>query len=146
MKSRVIFASLILGLGLAATQADAATTISIDDSSTANKTAATRPVDGSEKQFTSYIEQNVAKFAHSTNWQNLMSVVSLYNQSPATVLTISPADRAKFNEAVAQLNTQLARQNDAEASHWSNLVNYQARMINFLWNANQSASELPEIQ
>ena len=146
MKTRVIFASLILGLGLASTQATAATTTNTDDSPAANKPASTMLVNGSQKLFASYVEQNIAKFVKTTNWQNFMSVVSLYNQSPSAVLTVSAADRAKFNEAIVQVNTQLAKQKSAEASHWINQADHTARMINFLWNANQSISQDADIQ
>lgn len=146
MKTRVIFASLVLGLGLAISQADAATTIKIDDSPAAKKPASAMLVNGSEKQFASYIGQNVNRFARNTNWQNFMSVISLYNQHPAAVLTISPADRVKFNEAIAQVNTQLAKQKNVEASRWMNQADLTARMINFLWDTNQPTSETPDIQ
>ena len=53
-------------------------------------------VNGSQKLFTSYAEQHIGTFATTTNWQNFMSVITSYNQNPAAVLTISPADRAKF--------------------------------------------------
>jgi hypothetical protein len=146
MKTRVIFASLVLGLGLVTSQADAATTIVIDDSPAAKKPASAMLVNGSEKQFASYVEQNVNRFARNTNWQNFMSVVSLYNQNPAAVLTISATDRVKFNEAIAQVNTQLAKQKNAEASRWMNQADLTARMINFIWDANQPTSETPDIQ
>lgn len=146
MKSRVIFASLILGLGLTAFKANAATTINTDDSPAANKPASAMLVNGSQKLFASYVEQNIAKFAHTTNWQNFMSIISLYNENPAAVLNISSADRAKFNEAAAQLNNQLVKQKNADASRWTNQAGYTARMINFLWNANQSLSENSDVQ
>ena len=148
MKTRVIFASLILGLGLAATQANAATT-NHDDSPAANKPASTMLVNGSQKLFASYVEQNIAKFATTTNWQNFMSVISLYNQNPTAVLTISPANRAKFNEGTAQVINKLTKQNNAEAKNWLAQVDHTSRMINFLWNVNLPISEvleLPEIQ
>jgi hypothetical protein len=146
MKTRVIFASLILGLGLATSQADAATTTNTDDSPAATKPASAMLVNGSQMQFAAYIGQNVAKFAQTTNWQNFVSVVSLYNQSPAAVLNISPADRAKFNEAAAQLTNTLAKQKDANASRWMNQADHTARMINFLWNTNQPVVEATDIQ
>ena len=136
MKTRVIFASMILGLGLAVSQANAATTTNTDDSPAANKPASTMLVNGSQKLFASYVEQHIARFATTPNWQNFMSVISLYNQNPAAVLNISPADRAKFNEGAAQVITLLAKQKDAEASHWMNQADYTSRMINFLWNVN----------
>ena len=146
MKSRVIFASLILGLGLVTTQANAATTTNTDDSPAANKPASAMLINGSEKQFAAYFGQHVAKFTHNTNLQTFMSVVSLYNQNPAAVLTINSADRTKFNEAVAQVNNQLAKQKNADASRWMNQADHTARMINFLWNVNQEGSELVEVQ
>lgn len=146
MKTRVIFASLVLGLGLTISQADAATTTFIDDSPASKKPTSAMLVNGSEKRFASYVEQNANRFARNANWQNFMSVVSLYNQSPAAVLNLSPADRATFNEAVAQVNTQLAKQKNADASRWMDQADLTARMINFLWNANQPTSETPDVQ
>ena len=146
MKTRIIFASLILGLGLTISQANAATTIVNDDSPAAKKPASAMLVNGSEKQFASYIEQNVNRLVRNTNWQNFMSVVSLYNQNPAAVLTTSPADRVKFNEAVTQVNNQLAKQRNAQASRWMNQADLTARMINFIWDANQPVNESPDVQ
>jgi len=146
MKTRVIFASVILGLGLVITQANAATTTNTDDSPAAPKPASAMLVNGSQKLFASYVEQNNAKFAHTTNWQNFMSVVSLYNQNPSAVLTLSQADRDRFNEATTQVNNQLAKQKNANASRWTNQAAHTARMINFLWNTNQSVSENPDVQ
>jgi len=145
MKTRIIFASLVLGLGLTISQADAATTV-IDDSPAAKKPTSAMLVNGSEKQFASYIEQNVNRFARNTNWQNFMSVVSLYNQHPAAVLNLSPANRVKFNEATAQVNTQLAKQKNAEASRWMEQADLTARVINFLWDANKPVTEAPDVQ
>lgn len=146
MKTRVIFASVILGLGLAVSQANAATTIVNDDSPAAKKPASAMLVNGSEKQFAAYVGQNDYRFVRNTNWQNFMSVVSLYNQNPAAVLTISPADRDAFNEATTQVNTQLAKRKNAEASRWMNQADLTARMINFIWDANQPVSEMPDVQ
>lgn len=146
MKSRVIFASLVLGLGLMINEANAATTINIDDSPAAIKPASALLVNGSEKQLASFIGQYGSKFVRNTNWQNFMSVISLYNQNPSTVLSISPADRDKFNKAAAQVIDQLAKQNKAEATHWMNQVDYTTRMINFLWNATQFNTESTDIQ
>ena len=146
MKTRIIFASLVLGLGLAATQANAATTTNTDDSPAATKPASAMLVNGSQMQFAAYIGQNIGKFAQTTNWQNFVSVVSLYNQSPSAVLAISPADRAKFNEAAAQLTNTLAKQKDANASRWMNQADHTTRMINFLWNTNQPVVEATDVQ
>lgn len=146
MKTRVIFASVILGLGLATSQATAATTTNTDDSPAATKPASAMLVNGSHKQFATYVGRNISKFAQTTNWQNFMSVVSLYNQNPAAVLNLSAADRAKFNEATAQVTNTLAKQKDAEASRWTNQAVHTARMINFLWNADQSISQAADVQ
>jgi hypothetical protein len=146
MKTRVIFASLILGLGLMTSQETAATTTNTDDSPAANKPASAMLINGSEKRFASYVERNVNQLKRNTNLQNFMSVVSLYNQNPVAVLALSPTDRVKFNEAAAQVNTQLARQKNADASRWMNQASHTARMINFLWNAHQTESEILDIQ
>ncbi len=146
MKTRVIFASVILGLGLATTWATAATTTNTDDSPAANKPASAMLVNGSQKQFASYAERTMTQFTHTTNWQNFMSVVSLYNQNPIAVLTLSPADRAKFNEATAQVTNTLAKQKSADASRWTNQASHTARMINFIWNADQSMTEAIDVQ
>ena len=146
MKTRVIFASLILGLGLVSSQANAATTTNTDDSPAATRPATAMLVNGSEKQFASYLEQHIGKATQHTNWQDFTNVVSLYNQNPAAVLTVSNADRARFNEAIAKLNTQLASRKDAQASVWLGQADHTARMINFLWNADRTASEAADIQ
>ncbi len=149
MKSRVIFASLVLGLGLTISQAGAATTTNTDDSPAAKKPASTMLVNGSQKLFASYVEQHVARFATTTNWQNFMSVITSYNDQPAAVLNISPADRAAFNEGAAQVINELAKVNEAEAAHWMGQANHTTRMINFIWNVNLPSSEVaetPEIQ
>ena len=146
MKTRIIFASAILGLGLAISQANAATTIVSDDSPAAKKPASAMLVNGSEKQFAAYVGQNVNRLERNTNWQNFMSVVSLYNQNPTAVLAIRPTDRATFNEATTHVNTQLAKRKSVEANRWLNQADLTARMINFIWDANQPVSEMPEIQ
>ncbi len=146
MKTRVIFASVILGLGLATSQASAATTTNTDDSPAANKPASAMLVNGSQVQFAVYFGQTNAKFAETTNWHNFMSVVSLFNQSPAAVLNLSPADRARFNEATTQVNNQLAKQKDAAASLWMTQARHTARMINFLWDTNQPVTEATDVQ
>ncbi|GAB2578056.1 hypothetical protein [Spirosoma areae] len=146
MKTRVIFASMILGLGLATSQATAATTTNTDDSPATTKPASAMLVNDSIMQFAAYFGNTNYKFAQTTNWQNFMSVVLLYNQNPAAVLTLSPADRAKFNEAATQVNNELARHKDANASRWTRQATHTARMINFLWDADQSNSQTAEIQ
>ena len=146
MKSRVIFASLILGLGLATTQADAATTTNTDDSPAATKPASAMLINGSEKQFASYVDQHVTKFKRNTNWQNFINVVSLYNQNPANVLLLSAADQARFNEAATQVNYLLAKQKSADANRWKTQANYTARMMNFLWDIDRSNNEIVDAQ
>ncbi len=73
-----------------------------------------------------------------------MSVINSYNDRPASVLHISPADRATFNEGAAQVINELAKLEDAEAAHWMGQVNHTNRMINFLWDVNLPSSEVPE--
>lgn len=143
MKTRVIFASLVLGLGLVTTKATAATT-SLDDSPATTKPANTLLINGAEKQFASYVEQRMGRFARQNDWQNFLNVVALYNANPASVLNLSVSDRARFNDAVKGVTKELGRRKDAEASRWLNQADYTARMINFLWNANQNQPQAPE--
>lgn len=145
MKSRVIFASLVLGLGLANTQANAATTTHTDDSPAANKPAGTMLVKGSEKYFTQFVENKANKFTKKADWQNFMSVVSLYNQNPVAILSLDANSRMKFNEANAQLTKELTkRTNNADASRWVSQADQTARMINLLWNAEAEASKVAD--
>lgn len=147
MKSRVIFASLVLGLGLMTSKASAATTTHTDDSPAANKPASTMLVNGSEKQFALFIEQKVSKFTKSADWQNFMSVVSLYNQNPVAVLSVDAQSRAKFNEANAQLTKELSkRTNNADASRWMKQADHTTRMINLLWNVETEASKVTDAE
>ena len=147
MKSRVIFASLILGLGLMTSKASAATTPS-DDSPAASKSAvATMLVNGSEKQFASFMEQKASRAARKTEWQRVVNVVSLYDTNPVALLSLSAADRNVFNDSAIALNKQLVRKTDsAETLRWAAQVDYTVRIINFLWSVNQLASELAETE
>lgn len=146
MKSRVIFAWLVLGLGLMSTKANAATT-NIDDSPAANKPASALLVNGSEKQFAQFVEQKASTFTKKAHWQNFMSVVSLYNENPVAVLTISQEDRVKFNEANAQLTKELTkRTNNADVGRWLNGAGNTTRMINLLWNAEAEASKVVDAE
>lgn len=146
MKTRVIFASLILAAGLTISQADAATTTSNDDSPAANKPASAMLVNGSQTQFAAYVGQKFGKFAQTTNWSNFMDVVTLYNQSPTAVLNLSPAERSRFNNALVQVTNQLAKQKSAEANRWTTQATHTARMINFLWDAERSNDESADVQ
>jgi hypothetical protein len=146
MKSRVIFASLILGLGLMISESSAATTI-FDDSPASTKPANALLVNGSEKQFALFVEQKLNNFTKKSSWQNFMSVVSLYNQNPVAVLSLDEASRKKFNEANVQLSNELAKSNgNLEVTRWANQANQTARMINLLWNVEAEASKTPDAE
>ena len=142
MKSRVIFASLILGLVLTTT-ANAATTIT-DDSPAATKSAGTLLINGSEKQFAHFIEQRANRFSHTSAWQTYMNVVSMYNQNPIDVLRLSAADRAEFVKASSDVSGQLARQKQAEAVQWAGQVNNTVRTLAYFWTVSQDQAQLPE--
>ncbi|MBO0930447.1 hypothetical protein [Fibrella aquatilis] len=142
MKSRVIFASLILGLVLTTT-ANAATTIT-DDSPAATKSAGALLINGSEKQFAHFIEQRANRFSRTSAWQTYMNVVSMYNQNPIDVLRLSAADRAEFVKASSEVSGQLARQKQAEAVQWAGQVNNTVRTISYFWTVSQDQAQLPE--
>ena len=145
MKSRVIFASLVLVLGSMISKATAATTFT--DDSPAAKPASTLLVNGSEKQFAAYVEQRAQLFSRTDNWQNFMRVVSLYNNNPVSVLSINTADRDKFNEASSQVTKELSKYSqNAESLRWLNQVRFTNRMINFLWSTETQTSEMTELQ
>lgn len=139
MKTRVIFASVILGLGLVANQATAATTV-IDDSPVANKTGNTLLATGTQKQFASYMGQHFNRFAKKSDWKGFFGVVSQFNENPVTVLTLSADAQQQFNQSAAAVDKKLARENSVEAMAWQQQTTSVVRMINFIWNvqANQA--------
>lgn len=145
MKTRVIFASLILGLGLVANQATAATTIT-DDSPAAKKPASALLAAGTQKQFASYVEQHFSRFSRKGDWQNFASVVSVYNENPVSVLALNADDRSKFNESASAVIKKLARENSTEASAWQDQTNSTIGLINFLWNIQENQPQLPDNQ
>ena len=140
MKSRVIFASLILGLGLVANQATAATTI-VDDSPVTTKTTNRLLATGTQKEFASYVEQHFSRFARKGNWQNFLSVVSQYNEQPVSVLNIGTEARNKFNNAALAVNKKLTTNSSIEATAWQLEAANMTRMINFLWDVQTSQSQ-----
>ena len=145
MKTRVIFASLILGLGLVANQATAATTIT-DDSPAANKTAKALRATGTQKQFASYMEQHFSRFAKKSEWQGFFGVVSQYNENPVSVLNLSAEAQDKFNQSAAAVNKKLVRENSAEAIAWQQQTDSVVRMINFLWNVQENQLQTADNQ
>ena len=142
MKTRVIFASLILGLSLTATS-NAATTIN-DDSSAAERPAGTILTNGSEVRFSTYVDQKMVRLTRQPEWQAYMAVVSMYNQNPVAVLNLSAAERDNFKAASSTVSKQLARQKDAAASLWLNQVDNTVRMISYFWAVTQDEPQLPD--
>lgn len=133
MKLRVIFASLILGLGLVANQANATTTI-IDDSPAAHKVANTLLASNAQKQFTAYMEQRFGRFAKRSEWQEFSNVISQYNENTIQVLNFDADAQRKFNESATAVTKKLGRKNSAEAIAWQEHTNNVVRMLNFIWN------------
>ncbi|GAA4398830.1 hypothetical protein GCM10023187_09860 [Nibrella viscosa] len=144
MKTRVIFASLVLGLGLVTSKANAATT-TLDDSPAANKPASALLINGSEKQLATYVEQRIGRSVRKSDWQNFYSVVMLYNQNPAALLNLTTEARDQFNAAASQLSKQLAKQKGTEAGRWQNQADYTTRIINFLWSVEAGQQEQIEL-
>ena len=142
MKSRIIFASLILGLAITTT-ANAATNIT-DDSPVATKTVATLLVNGSEIQFAHFVEQHANRFSRTSAWQTYMNVVLMYNQNPVDVLRLSAADQAEFVKASAVVSGQLAKQKQAEAGYWAGQVTNTVRTLSYFWTVSQDQAQLPE--
>lgn len=142
MKTRVIFATLILGLSITATS-NAATTI-IDDSPAANKPAGTMLVNGSEKKFSAYADKKMNRLTRQPEWQAYMNVVSMYNQNPVAVLNLSAAERDNFKQASAVVAKQLTKKKDGNASLWLTQVNNTVRTISYFWIVSQDVPQMPE--
>jgi len=142
MKTRVIFASLILGLSITATS-NAATTIN-DDSPVANKPAGTMLINGSEKKFSAYADLKMNRLTRQPEWQTCMDVVTKYNENPVSVLSLSAAERDNFKQASSVVTKQLAKQKDGNASLWLNQVNNTVRMISYFWVVSQEVPQMPD--
>lgn len=146
MKTRIIFASLILGLSITATSNAAigvATTIN-DDSPAANKPAGTMLINGSEKMFSAYADQKMNRLTRQPEWQTCMDVVRKYNENPVSVLSLSAAERDDFKYASSVVTKQLAKQKDGNASLWLNQVNNTVRTISYFWVVSQQVSQVPD--
>ena len=139
MKTRVIFASLILGLGITATS-NAATT-SNDDSPVTNKPAGTMLINGSEKKFIAYADLKMSRLTRLPEWQTCMDVVAKYNEKPVSVLTLSQTERDNFKQASSVVMKQLAKQKDGNANLWSNQVNNTVQMISYFWALSHEAPQ-----
>lgn len=144
MKTLVIFASLVLGLRIVAT-ADVATTIT-DDSSTVNKPVATILAQHSEKSLLSLVERRMNRLSRQPEWQTYMTVVSMYNQNPVSVLSLSAAERAKFMSASSVVTNRLQRQHDAVANQLLTQVGNTARMIAYFWVVSENEAQLPDTE
>lgn len=143
MKTRVIFASLILVMGITAS-ANSATTTNTDDSPVANKAAGTLLINGSEKSFAQFVGHKANRITRQPEWQTYMDVVSMYNQHPASVLTLSAAERASFLSASARVNGQLTKLTDAGANHWLTQATNTVRTIAYFWTLTDEQSQVPD--
>ena len=142
MKTRVIFASLILGLGITAT-ANAATTLN-DDSPVTNKPAGTMLVNGSEKKFIAYADLKMNRLTRRPEWQICMDVVTKYNENPVSVLALSQTERDNFKQASSIVAKQLTKQKDGDASLWLNQVNNTVQLISYFWALSHEAPQTPD--
>lgn len=142
MKTLVIFASLILGLRIAAT-ADAATTIT-DDSSVVSKPVVTMLAQRSEKSLLSLVERKMTRLSRQPEWQTYMTVVSMYNQNPVSVLTLSATEQDKFKRASSAVTNRLLKQPDAAANELLTQVNNTAQMITYFWVVSQNDAQVPD--
>lgn len=145
MKSRVIFASLVLGLGLVANQATAATTLS-DDSPAANKMVNPLLATGPQKQLASYMERNFSRFTKKSDWKGFFGVMSQYSENPVSVLNFTADEQNKFNQSATAVGKKLARENSAEATVWQEQATGVVRMINFIWDVQANQSQLVDAE
>jgi hypothetical protein len=141
MKSRVIFASLILVLGVTASAS--AATIATGDSPVVSTSVSVTPmlINGSEKQFAQYIETKFSRFARRSDWSGFKQVVEQYNQNPVSVVALDADARQRFNTATTQVVSRMAKENSAESLAFMGQTDRTARMINFLWDWAQTGPE-----
>ncbi len=139
MKSRVIFALLILVLGVTASAS--AATINTDDSPASAKSVSPMLTKGSEKQFAQYIETKFSRFVRRSEWPTFKAVIDEYNQNPTSVLEFDADIRQRFNIAATQVMARMGKENSAESIAFMGQTDRTTRMINFLWSWAQTSPE-----
>jgi hypothetical protein len=105
-----------------------------DSLSKRNDTKAYVLANGSEKEFVSYVREELNQFAQTGSWNAIEEVVTIYNRKPFSLQNISAKQRQAFQEAVVKLNFLLDSRNTAEAQQWKRNLNKTASSIRFIWN------------
>jgi hypothetical protein len=139
MKSRIIFASLILALGVSASAS--AATIPTGDSPAVSNSVSPMLTRGSEKQFAQYIESKFGRFSRRSEWPTFRTVVDEYNQNPLWVLALNADLRQRFNTASGQIVNRMAKENSVESVAYMGQTDRTTRMINFLWSWAETGPE-----
>ncbi len=89
---------------------------------------------GTEVQFSSYVQENLKRFTKKDEWNNVEKIVTLYSQSPSTLLNTTLADQRAFTAAAKSLTKKLNRQKGEEAEQWSKNLTKTVKNIQVIWN------------
>ena len=96
------------------------------------KITAVALVKGQEKGFVRFVEENFQPFSLQTEWKTIVTIVTLYNESPSKFLNTSKQTQRDFNEAVLRLNEEA--NHNPEAIQWLANLEKTTKSINFFWN------------
>jgi len=100
----------------------------------AAKITAVALVKGQEKGFVRFVEENFHPFSLQTEWKTIVTVVTLYNESPSKFLNIDKQVQRDFNEAVLLLSKEATY--SPEGIQWLANLEKTTKSINFFWNVN----------
>lgn len=145
MKSKrniVALLSIMAAVTFGTNQADA-TTSTDDTLKYGTKPSAQKLLTkGFEKEFARFAQQKSAKLARNTEYQNVMSVVALYNEAPAQFLKLTAEQQNQFRTDVTSLTNQLSRIRGEEVRTWRQMLTNTAHTMNYLW---KSAADQPAV-
>ena len=96
------------------------------------KITAVALVKGQEKGFVRFVEENFQPFSLQTEWKTIVTIVTLYNESPSKFLNTDKQTQRDFNEAVLRLNQEASH--NPEAIQWLANLEKTTKSINFFWN------------
>ena len=96
------------------------------------KITAVALVKGQEKGFVRFVEENFQPFSLQTEWKTIVTIVTLYNESPSKFLNTDKQTQRDFNEAVLRLNQEASH--NPEAIQWLANLEKTTKSINYFWN------------
>lgn len=91
---------------------------------------------GSEFNFKVFMNKKAKRFVKKNNdeWATFNNVVRLYNNQTGSFLNLSDAEKVEFSNAVARINTKLAKMKSRESQLWLKKVDVTEKVFNFLWS------------